>query len=81
MSESHCQLVNCSAGTIAITITGTASTAETISALEERPSRVVGSACSSCSACSCFGRAQRRAVAGALNRGDQIVGVDADRER
>src|SRR5690606_13035730 len=28
VSESHCQFVNCSAGTIAIAITGTVSTAE-----------------------------------------------------
>lgn len=31
VSDSHCQLVNCSAGTIAMATTGTVSTADTIS--------------------------------------------------
>ena len=42
MSESHCQLVNCQAGTIAIATTGTVSTSETSSRWRSAARRVVG---------------------------------------
>ena len=73
--ESHCQLVNCHAGTIAIATTGTVSTSETSSRWRRDAAGIRGDRLT------CCGRrgGERGGVPRGLDHGQQVVGADVVR--
>ena len=68
----HCQPVNCAAGTMASTMTAAASGTQTASRQRQRPGRRVAAASSGARRGRQFGR-----VAGRLDHADELAGVTA----